>query len=405
MTAAEVTALASRRKMCGTVAGMYENLQVNNFRGLRRLELPVLAPVTILTGRNNVGKTSVLEALFLHSCGPRAAQALLTILRPYRLPGSINVEFSRQSTPWEMAFYGRNPSDPIYIAGQLNGHQIGVTLSVPRDRLSGALAPDLHSTASSSTGTLTTVPSYSYSMRIAIDAESEESVKAERREFVQTVSAQLGQAILGPSGIQQVGGVSLELKPEKDSDSLVFSYFIGPQSRSPQAELAQRYTSIRLNGREELFLRAMRAIEPDIKTIEILASGAPTLYVTLRGGPPLPMATMGEGMIAVANYAAAILEQQGGLILIDEIENGIHYTALERVWHEIGYAVEEAGAQVVASTHSYECVRAAHTAFRDRPEALQLLQLRPGDDSPAAIAVDYDSETLKGALDLGLDLR
>jgi len=384
---------------------MYENLQVDNFRGLRHLELPVLAPVTILTGRNNVGKTSVLEALFLHSCGPRAAQALLTILRPYRLPGSMNVEFSRQSTPWEMAFFDRNPSEPIHISGQVDGRRVDVGLSAPRDRLSGSLTPDLHSTASSSTGTLTTVPSYSYSMRITIDTESGESAEPEHREFVQTVSAQLGQAVLGPSGIQQIGGVSLELKPGDNSDALVFSYFLGPQSRSLQAELAQRYTSIRLNGKEKLFLRAMRAIEPDIKTIEILASGTPALYVTLRGGPPLPMSAMGEGMIAVANFAAAILEQQGGLVLIDEIENGIHYTALEKVWREIGHAVGEAGAQVVASTHSHECVRAAYTAFRDNPEALQLLQLRSGDDSPAAIAVHYDSETLKGALDLGLDLR
>lgn len=384
---------------------MYENLQIGNFRGLRHLELPVLAPVTILTGRNNVGKTSVLEALFLHSCGPRAAQVLLTILRPYRLPGSLNVEFSRYTTPWEMAFYNRDPSEPINITGQLNGRRVTVGLSVPRDKVSSSITPGLQSTASSSTGTLTTVPSYSYSMRITIDTESEESVEPERKEFIQTVSAQLGQAILGPSGIQQVGGVSLELKPENDSDALVFSYFLGPQSRSPQAELAQRYTSIRLNGREKIFLRAMRAIEPEIKTIEILAAGTPALYVTLRGGPPLPMTAMGEGMIAVANYAAAILENQGGLVLIDEIENGIHYSALERVWREIGRAVSDAGAQVVASTHSYECVRAAYRAFRHDPEALQLLQLRSGDDSPAAVAVDYDLETLEGALEMGLDVR
>jgi putative AbiEii toxin of type IV toxin-antitoxin system len=388
---------------------MYKSLQIDNFRGLRHLELPVLAPVTILTGRNNAGKTSILEALFLHSAGPRAAQALLTILRPYRLSGALNVEFSRFSTPWEMAFYNRDPSESIRIVGEWDGQQVAVGLTVPRDRASGSVVPSLQSAAASSTSstsTLSALPSFSYSMRITIDVESRQSPAPEHREFIQTISAQLGQALLGPSGIQQVGGVSLELKPETDSDALVLAYFLGPQSRSPQAELVQRYTNIRLDGKERLFLHAMQAIAPEMRKIEILSTGTPTLYVTFRDGPPLPMTVMGEGIVAVANYAAAILENKGGVILIDEVENGIHYTALERVWQQIGRAVKDSGAQVIASTHSYECVQAAYSAFRKSPNQLQLIQLQSDDDSPAAtVAADYDLETLEGALEMRLDLR
>jgi predicted ATPase len=389
---------------------MYEKLEIDSFRGLRHLELPTLAPVTILTGRNNVGKTAVLEALFLHSSGPRAAQAMLTILRPYRVSGTVNVEFSRYASPWELAFYNRDPAEPIRITGQVDGRRIAVGLSVPRDKLSGNIVPGSQSEASSSTGTFTSVPSFSYSMRITIDTDSPgsdpESAERRRRAYTQSVTAQLGQAILGPTGIQQAGGVSLDLKPERNSDALLISYFLGPQSRSLQTELAQRYTAVRLKGREEIFLNSLRAIEPAIKTMEILATGAPSLYVTLQGGVPLPMTAMGEGMIAMANYAGAILEANGALVLIDEIENGIHYTALEKVWRQIGRAAKDAGSQVVASTHSYECVLAAYKAFRDDPNTLQLIQLQSGDDSPAAtVAADYDLETLEGALEMGLDVR
>lgn len=385
---------------------MYKSLHIQNFRGFRNLEIPDLAPVTLITGPNNVGKTAVLEALFLHSSGPRSAQALLAFLRPYRTPGSLNVDLTRFSTPWEVAFYNRNPRHPIVLSGQVDDKQIELTLSVPRENQPGKITAGLESGGTSSTATTTALPAFSYSMNVGIDTFFGEAPSPEHREFVQSVSAQIGQTVLGPLGVQQVGNLSLELKPEENSDVLLPSYFLGPQNRSSQNELAQKYTNIRLMNKERSFLNLMRAVEPSIRSIEILAAGSPNLYVTLRGGPALPMSAMGEGMISVANYAATILEARGGLVLVDEIENGIHYSALEKVWGQVGRAVRDTGAQVVATTHSYECVRAAHIAFKDYPSMLQLLRLQPGEDSPSAIfASEYDSETLEGALDMGLDLR
>ena len=386
---------------------MYKSLQIENFRGLRHLDVPRLAPVTILTGRNNVGKTTVLESLFLHAGGPRAAQLLLTLLRPYRQPGvAPNIEFSRYATPWETAFYDRDPSKRIRLIGQIDRHKITIELSIPRENLPSHIPSGLRSGEATSATTFASVPAFSYEMRILIDDKSILPDELKHREYTQSVSAQIGQTFFGASGLQQIAGVNFDLKPEEDSDALVLSNFISPQGRSSSVELAQRYTNLRLRKREGGFLNAMRAIEPAIDTIEVLFSGTPALYVSLQGGPLLPLSAMGEGMISVANYAAAIFDTDGGLILIDEVENGIHYTALERLWRQIGQAVKDTGTQVVASTHSYECVRAAYQAFQGDPDTLQLVRLQQGDDAPAAVAaVDYDLETLEGALDMSLDLR
>ena len=390
-------------RYCATLVHMYRSLQIENFRGLRNLELPHLAPVTILTGRNNVGKTAVLEALFLHAGGPRAALLMLTALRPYRsAPSLANIELSRLAAPWETAFYNRNYNKPIRLVGQLDQRQVTVGLSIPR---AGSAR---HSPSSLPTDvTSAAVPGFSYAMRISMDTKPLRGGRTSHREFTQTISAQpLPTAIAGQAGIQQIGGINFDLRPETDSDVLVFAYFISPQGRPSQAELAQRYTNVRLKGLEKTFLATLRAIEPALESIEILATGTPTLYFTLRGGPLLPIAAMGEGMTSVANYAAAIFETPGGLVLIDEIENGIHYSALKGLWSQIGRAVRDTGTQVVASTHSYECVRAAYEAFQDDPDALQLVRLQSGDRSPAAVAaLDYDLETLEGALGMNLDLR
>lgn len=393
---------------------MYKSLEIENFRGLRHLELPSLAPITILTGRNNTGKTAVLEALFLHASGPRAAQLFLLTLRPSRMASSVfNIELSKTSNPWETAFYGKDLSNVIRFsasvadAGNLAEHII-VELShlsqSARQQLSTALQTESAANASTSEAG----PGSSYAMRIKIHASRISDQSGTYRlwpDFTQTISPQLGQIIAGPGGLQQAGGLTFSLQPEESANALFDAYFLGIQNRAP-TELAQRYTNLRLRRLDQLFLNVMRALEPSLESIEILATPLPTLYFTIGGGPPLPITVMGEGMSAVANFAASILETPNGLVLIDEIENGIHYTALEKVWIQIGHAAKAVGTQVVASTHSYECVRAAYGAFKDDPGFLQLIRMESGDDSPAAIeAVDYDLETLKSALDMNLDVR
>jgi hypothetical protein len=385
--------------------GVYESLLIENFRGLHHLELSSLAPVTILTGRNNVGKTAVLEALFLHASGPRAALNYLTALRPFRFGSPVvNIELSSQSSPWESAFYNRDVNSTIRLSARLDRKLITVELSTPHQSSSQQISRTLPTEIIDSALTSEAAPEFSSAMRIMVEQELNGS--KQKSPFTQTVSAQIGPVFASPQGVQRASGVSFELKPDNNSGPLVFAHFLNMQNRSPQAQLAQRYSNLRLRGLDKSFSDALRAIEPTLEAIEILAAGNPTLYFTLRGGPPLPIALMGEGMTAVANYAAAIFESSGGLVLIDEFENGIHYSALEKVWTQIRRAVKDTGTQVVASTHSYECVQAAYRAFGSDRDALKLIRLKRGEDSPAAIAaLEYDPESLEGALDMDLDLR
>ena len=48
---------------------MIESLAINNFKKFEHIELKNLARVNIFAGINNVGKTSVLEAVFAYACG------------------------------------------------------------------------------------------------------------------------------------------------------------------------------------------------------------------------------------------------------------------------------------------------------------------------------------------------
>jgi hypothetical protein len=118
----------------------------------------------------------------------------------------------------------------------------------------------------------------------------------------------------------------------------------------------------------------------------------------------IPMALMGEGMRRVLSIVLAVANASGGVVLIDEIENGLHYSVQKKVWQAISQAARQADVQVFATTHSWECLRAAHEAFASEEQYdFRLLRLdRRGEEVEC---LSYDRDMIETALDKGLELR
>ncbi len=62
----------------------------------------------------------------------------------------------------------------------------------------------------------------------------------------------------------------------------------------------------------------------------------PTIYADIGLGRLLPVRLMGDGMSRIFSIALAIASAPGGIVLVDEIENGIHHSVMEKVWKAIG---------------------------------------------------------------------
>ena len=93
-----------------------------------------------------------------------------------------------------------------------------------------------------------------------------------------------------------------------------------------------------------------------------------------------------------------------GTVLIDEFENGLHYSALVDAWKAVGAAARQSNVQVFATTHSWECVLAAHRAFAESDEddfRLHRLERRDGE----VVALTYDQEQLDTAIEFNFEVR
>ena len=105
-------------------------------------------------------------------------------------------------------------------------------------------------------------------------------------------------------------------------------------------------------------------------------------------------------MVRVARLVLSIATSPKGVVLVDEIENGVHHSAMEKVWKAVHEAVMVSGVQIFATTHSLECIHAARRAVGDD---LRLIRLQPHVASRPV--VDYTEEALAGAFEFGMEVR
>jgi AAA15 family ATPase/GTPase len=119
---------------------------------------------------------------------------------------------------------------------------------------------------------------------------------------------------------------------------------------------------------------------------------------------PIPLPIMGGGVQRALSILLAIGSAENGVVLIDEIENGIHHSALKDLWAVIAEASRVFNCQLFATTHSDECIRAAHEAFK-KSKSYDLMLYRLERKNGSINAVMYDEETLDAALSIPLEVR
>ena len=124
---------------------------------------------------------------------------------------------------------------------------------------------------------------------------------------------------------------------------------------------------LRKHKKQDFLVNVLKKIEPRLKSLEENSvAGYPMIWGDIGLPELVPLSIMGEGMARVARIFLMMPNVTGGILLVDEIENGIHYSVLEKVWSAIADAAEKTDVQIFATTHSFECMEAAHKALGEK---------------------------------------
>ncbi len=125
--------------------------------------------------------------------------------------------------------------------------------------------------------------------------------------------------------------------------------------------LAKVFGNLIKKNTHSQIIELLRIMEPKINDIDIILIGdkMPALHVDIGKKEKIPINFLGDGFIRFLSILTLMATTQNGIVLIDEIENGLHHSIISKIWEGIGNASEKYNCQILATTHSYECIKGA----------------------------------------------
>ena len=354
-----------------------ERLRVQNYRALRSFEIERLAPINLIGGRNGSGKTTLLEALFL-VLGSHQPEIMLNryVTRMENIDAAPPLLVPVSSSPepyWAALFSDYNPSLQIRI--EVHDSQCGpVSATVSRDDSASVQVP-LQSVSHRPSSDRLSQP------RLLIESVGPGDLRRTRA------------ATLTATGIEISSG------PEQP---IPIAAVIESPAISQGIEHAQRLGTLRRHKQHDVLVRALQAVEPRIIGIEDSTStGFPSIWADVGSGELVPLSTLGGGAMHVARLVLSMSAAQGGVALIDEVESGIHHSSLVDVWKSLDLAAQQFQTQIIATTHSYECIKAMQQALgADRAQYIRLDRT-----NGSTTHVSYAPDALDAAIEFELEVR
>lgn len=173
--------------------------------------------------------------------------------------------------------------------------------------------------------------------------------------------------------------------------------------------MAKFWDGVALTDYEDQAVQALRLIYGD--EIDRLAFvGLETSYkrraiVKMRSQKtPIPLRTLGDGAIRIFGVALALANSRDGFLLLDEAENGIHHSIQHAYWRMVLETAEKYNVQVLATTHSFDCVRGFAHAVEDSAIKGVFFRLQKRADGSMR-AVEYSDKSFIIAADDGTEVR
>jgi len=333
---------------------MLTRLEIENFRSFKQLTVDPLKRINLICGKNNSGKTTLLEALFALP-RPGNGSKMLDMPEPFRV-SSANV---RENEDWLV--YGKDESAVIKITGWgwPNALPIGVEYY-------------------------------------------QDAQKAEvRTSSINRSSVMLAGAPCRPWLISRGNG---RWPPDTDTAQKGLKVAIFSTDFAHSDKAARDFSRIILKRKKGQVIEWMSQVEPRLTAIESLQidNHPPRLYADVGLSEMIPVAYLGQGVGRLISIYAEIFAEDANVLLIDEIENGLHHSVMQTVWKGLAVAAREGGVQIFATTHSWECILAANGSIPSDDD-FQVIRLdRIGDTIKPTI---MDRETITTAEDLGWEMR
>ncbi len=376
---------------------MLQSLKIENFRGFQKFELKQLGRINLIVGTNNSGKTSILEAIQL-LCSRFDLDPLSRVMSSRG--ELVRNEEERVGTRRDIEldirhlFYGHqilDESEFCISASHISGEDVFTGMVRNIEFLQGEVFAN--DDVENSLRDLELLLRWKYDaefeeISIPLSYDSRVSMEDARRSILRS---------------KRNRNVSTKNSIEKVS-------FISSSSLKVR-EMVELFDQIVLTPEEDVVIQALRTIDPKIDRIAPL-SGSRSFYSERSGFVvkyqnidfPIPIGNMGDGIWRMLGLAMSVTCVKKGVLLIDEIDTGLHFSTMQSMWRVIFEAAQRLNVQIFATTHSRDCWESlAEIAeeYQDSGEEIIVHRIQPEKKA----SVEFNSREMMIAFEENIEVR
>ena len=346
------------------------DLHISGFRGIDELTIPRLGRVTLLVGKNGVGKTSVLDAVRVYAARLRLTR-LLEVLEQH---DEKSIGGEGEVTPdWSALFTGR----------------LGVMTEGAIKIQSGSQILKIETTA--------------------LDSEQEERV---RRRFgaslvdIPGLRLSFGgswkvfplipgsrRGLPNPIMLRELESLQMNRSRSSDEPDTIPCWSLGPDAPTGR-QVADLWDQALVHGSERLAIDAVHIVFSGVGDIVLQTRDGMPLARTQSGTTRVPLKSLGEGAMRLFGAGLALASARNGFLLIDEAENGLHHTVHRDFWRMTLQSAVANNVQVIATTHSEDCVHGFAQAVLEC-EDVDGIAIRLERDDEGLYCVEYSEKELQ----------
>ena len=365
---------------------MLKNIIIQNYRGIKDLEIKDFKRINLLVGDNNSGKTSALEAIF----------ALLSPTNPLALANIINKKRG------EILINAKSGQETLDILS--DDFWNGMTSIFNEKNTKNAISISSEDKTNKS-------KSKKAVLEISYNQDSKSFVKTNliaesQKNFIFNFTSEDGKKT--ETGFSNVSGNHFSDPAIKKIFGLTVTsmLFAEPKRANDIFRLLEQYCSS-LSKKQEI-LKILQNLEPNLTSFDINNY----IHCYFKGvndvndDYKLPINHLGDGIRSILATIVNIAKYSGGACLLDEIENGLHYKSQKLMWQQIFNVSKSANTQIFATTHSYEMIKSLVELCEDGIIDEKEIMLYSLDKKAGKNYVStFDGKSLDGMISSGGEVR
>lgn len=336
---------------------MIDHFNIKNFLVFEALEIPQLRRVNLIAGKNNVGKTALLEALRIYF-----AKGDNTVIN--------NILSSRGlfQKGWNTTF--DNLANRKGIKEFKNGNS--------NIELNELIFSKKYTKKPKAGG----IKEVNKNTKLSETLYVKERIKEHRYKYDKIIG-ELDARIINDNPNDRV--IYIPLRPHSD-------------------RLEELWDNVTLTPKEDDVLSILqKTVSPDLVRFDIGRNGVKVRLKEIE--KPVPLKSLGDGLQRMLFIALSLANAQNSYLLIDEIEMGLHYSVMEKLWDLILKYSDKWNIQVFATTHSDDMIKSLYDILdKNNEKEVSYYRLQYSRSNKLEV-ITYDEERLKNSLDLSLEIR